>query len=258
MKEFNYLIMTRLTLLFLSAFICAANIIYSQTNFWEQTNGPEGGTVFCSAISNNGDIFVGVNKHGVYRSTDNSNSWMRASNGLPYGGTVTINDIAINSAGYIFVSTVEGIYRSIDNGKNWTVFGDGLDLDSYYIDPLTINNDGYIFVGTQADGVYRSTESTITSISSTENIPSEYNLFQNYPNPFNPTTKIEFGLPEDAQVQLIIYNILSEKVKTLIHKEMRAGYYSHEFNASFYASGIYIYRLIANDFVDVKKMLLVK
>jgi len=215
MKEFNYLIMTRLTLLFLSAFICAADIIYSQTNFWEQTNGPEGGTVFCSAISNNDDIFACITKGS-------------------------------------------GLYRSTDNGENWTVFGDGLDLDSYYIDPLTINNDGYIYVGTQADGVYRSTESTITSISSTENIPSEYNLFQNYPNPFNPTTKIEFGLPEDAQVQLIIYNILSEKVKTLIHKEMRAGYYSREFNASFYASGIYIYRLIANDFVDVKKMLLVK
>ncbi|MGV8017037.1 MAG: T9SS type A sorting domain-containing protein [Ignavibacteria bacterium] len=97
--------------------------------------------------------------------------------------------------------------------------------------------------------------------SNTQNnlIPTSFELHQNYPNPFNPTTKIAFDLPKDAKVKLVIYDILGREIKTLIHNEFRtAGKYITEFNGSNLASGVYFYRLQTNDYVSVKKMVLIK
>ena len=90
-------------------------------------------------------------------------------------------------------------------------------------------------------------------------IPDEYQLAQNYPNPFNPTTNIRFGLPEAANVSLRIYNILGEEVATLVNStELAAGFHTYNFDASRLSSGMYIYRIEAGNFVEVKKMLLLK
>jgi len=90
-------------------------------------------------------------------------------------------------------------------------------------------------------------------------IPTSFELHQNYPNPFNPSTKIAFDLPKDAKVKLVIYDILGREIKTLIHNEFRAaGKYITEFNGSNLASGVYFYRLQANDYVSVKKMVMIK
>ena len=89
--------------------------------------------------------------------------------------------------------------------------------------------------------------------------PKEFVLSQNYPNPFNPSTKINFALAEPGKVSLEVYNILGEKVTTLVNQEMTDGSHEVNFNASNFASGIYIYRLNVNDkFVDTKKMILMK
>jgi len=89
-------------------------------------------------------------------------------------------------------------------------------------------------------------------------IPYNYVLIQNYPNPFNPVTKIKFAIPNEAYVNLRIYNVLGELVSTLIDKNLNAGEYEFEFNARNLASGIYIYRIKAGTFVDTKKMILMK
>jgi hypothetical protein len=89
-------------------------------------------------------------------------------------------------------------------------------------------------------------------------IPTEYALFQNYPNPFNPTTNIKFDLPKESNVTLKVYNILGAEVATLVNNVMSAGHQEVKFDASKYASGMYIYRLEAGSFVQVKKMLLMK
>jgi hypothetical protein len=93
---------------------------------------------------------------------------------------------------------------------------------------------------------------------SASNIPEKYELFQNYPNPFNPTTKISFNLPEQTHVTLNIYNILGQKISTMINKEMQAGKYNEEFNASALSSGIYLYRITTDHFSSIKKMMLLK
>ena len=91
-----------------------------------------------------------------------------------------------------------------------------------------------------------------------ELVPREYILYQNYPNPFNPTTKIKFALPKATKVSLLIYNLLGEKVATLLNEDKEAGFYNVQFNASNFSTGVYIFRLTAGDFVQTKKMTLVK
>ena len=92
-----------------------------------------------------------------------------------------------------------------------------------------------------------------------EIIPTEYSLYNNYPNPFNPTTVIRFDIPERTQVELVVYDILGRKVKTLIGNEIKnPGRYDVSFNANSLASGVYIYKLTAKNYSQARKMLLVK
>ena len=92
-----------------------------------------------------------------------------------------------------------------------------------------------------------------------EMIPAQYSLEQNYPNPFNPSTVIEFSLPEDvSNVKLSIYNALGEKVAELVNTSLVAGKYQYQWNAKNIATGMYIYELRTDNFVSVKKMILIK
>jgi hypothetical protein len=86
----------------------------------------------------------------------------------------------------------------------------------------------------------------------------EFSLEQNYPNPFNPSTVISFSVPEDGFVTIKIYDVLGNEVKTLVNEQKSAGRYSTLFDASNLSSGIYLYQLMINDFVSLKKMLLLK
>ncbi len=87
---------------------------------------------------------------------------------------------------------------------------------------------------------------------------SVYKLYPNYPNPFNPTTQINYQIPKDGYVNLTIYNMLGQKVFTLVNEQQTVGIYSVEFNASNLPSGVYVYKLQAGEFNATKKMLLTK
>jgi len=89
-------------------------------------------------------------------------------------------------------------------------------------------------------------------------LPLNYILKQNYPNPFNPTTNIEFSIPKSELVTLKVYNILGEEVVTLISEKLNAGKYRYDWDASRQASGVYVYRIQAGDYVKTKKMILIK
>jgi Secretion system C-terminal sorting domain len=93
-------------------------------------------------------------------------------------------------------------------------------------------------------------------------IPGQFTLFQNYPNPFNPGTKIRYQLPQESKVIIKLYDILGAEVITLINEKKEAGVYEVDFNAQsttgVLPSGIYIYRIVADGFVDTKKMILMK
>jgi hypothetical protein len=94
-------------------------------------------------------------------------------------------------------------------------------------------------------------------------IPKQLDVLQNYPNPFNPTTEIRYGLPENSRVKLTVYNILGQKVKTLVDEYQSAGYKIIHWNGKNengedVSSGIYFYILQAGSYTKTKKMLLLR
>ncbi|MBD3256983.1 DUF4397 domain-containing protein [candidate division GN15 bacterium] len=99
---------------------------------------------------------------------------------------------------------------------------------------------------------------TQAAASLSNNLPNEFRLDQNYPNPFNPTTTITFALPAASQVTLSVYNVLGQEVSTLLNTSLPAGEHQVEFDASSVASGVYFYRISAENYSDTRKMMLVK
>jgi hypothetical protein len=89
-------------------------------------------------------------------------------------------------------------------------------------------------------------------------VPDKYELSQNYPNPFNPTTKINYALPKTGLITMKIYDVTGREIKVLVNEVKQAGYYTIDFNASNFASGVYFYRIIAGDFISTKRMVLIK
>jgi hypothetical protein len=91
-----------------------------------------------------------------------------------------------------------------------------------------------------------------------ETIPGTYSLGQNYPNPFNPVTHIEFQIPESEFVSIKIFNLIGKEVATLVSEEMNPGNYRYRFDGKALASGVYYYQLVAGEFREVKKMILLR
>ncbi|MBK8947035.1 MAG: Ig-like domain-containing protein [Ignavibacteriae bacterium] len=98
----------------------------------------------------------------------------------------------------------------------------------------------------------------LTDIESEKEIPIIYSLEQNYPNPFNPTTKIRFSLPQKSEVTLEVFNVIGEKVDELINTTLNSGLHEVEFKNENLSSGIYFYKLKSGNFVEIKKMVLLK
>lgn len=130
-----------------------------------------------------------------------------------------------------------------------------------------LQNDGtanvQIQIGTFRNPTVRTTldfvATTIpTSVEDENAAVDNYYLAQNYPNPFNPSTKINFGLKKAGNVEITVYNILGNKISTLVNGVKSAGNHSVAFNASNLSSGIYFYKIVTNEFVQTKKMILEK
>ncbi len=98
----------------------------------------------------------------------------------------------------------------------------------------------------------------ITSVARKENSPQRFTLSQNYPNPFNPSTKIEFQIPNVSQVSVKVFDLLGREVAVLVNEHLSAGSYETEWNATSFASDVYYYQMRAGDFVQTKKLLLLR
>jgi len=115
------------------------------------------------------------------------------------------------------------------------------------------NNDG-IYI----DDINIIVLETPVDVEPVASIINYYKLQQNYPNPFNPTTTIKYQIPELSFVILKVYDVLGNEIETLVNKEKAVGNYEVNFNAASLPSGVYFYRLQAGNFVDIKKMVLLK
>ncbi len=160
----------------------------------------------------------------------------------------------------------DGTIDSTFGSNGWAFAHIGSILDAGDMTGMAIDQDGNIVAaGSSADeNLYSSFAAArflsdgITAVSPVNQLPKSFFLSQNYPNPFNPTTIINYQIPKEGFVTLIVYDILGNVVKTLVDGHKTQGKYSVNFNAGNLASGVYFYQLHAGSFAATKKLLLLK
>ena len=155
------------------------------------------------------------------------------------------------------------ISRSFNSNSGWTQFW--IDLSPYINSAVRF---AFYFASNgsnQANGWYlddiriEGIVATTIDISEDEmSLPTMFALHQNYPNPFNPSTTIEFSIPYSSHVMLKIYDLLGKEVATLVNEELSMGQHKVNWNAHNLASGIYIYKIQVGEFVQTRKMILMR
>jgi photosystem II stability/assembly factor-like uncharacterized protein len=247
-----------------------------------------------------GHIFVATG-YGIYRSTDDGNSWHHYNSGLNHTPSFRL---AVDSLGYVYVGTglPQMLYGSIQSTipveltsfsakqvedkihLNWQTAtelnnhgfeierktensewrtkgfkeGNGTTTETQFYSFIDDNISGgkfqYRLKQIDYDGSFEFSDEIEIEVS----IPIEYSLSQNFPNPFNPSTVIKYSIPEERLMILKVFNAIGEEVVSLVNEVKQPGVYEIEFNASYLSSGIYFYKLRAGDFVETKKMILLK
>ena len=219
---------------------------------WDQlSTTPDGIEIF--GITQTDKMYATASDSGYYYSTDYGNTWLYLSkgNGEP------VRSFASNDIGYLFIlEHYHTILRSTDNGISWQEINSG--LDSVSLNCLIITDDDYLLVGASGKGVYRSINKTTSVENSFIQMPNVFYLEQNYPNPFNPYTKIRYQISNYTNVNLKVYDVLGNEVSTLVNQEKPAGIYEIEFQGIELSSGIYFYQLKAGNFIETRKMILLK
>ncbi len=260
--------------------------------------GSEAGWNNSLATFGTADIWFGTNSARVYRSTDGGATWSSSpvpfTNSLSvnfssalYGlagsdsggvartidGGVTWTPISLGGTGFVsgfsgtgadfFAAQGGSVYRSSDRGATWTTSFTGSIGSLTHLDFIASGSNLFGWT-VSSGGSIAGFSGTVSGVDAgTNSVPSEFVLWQNYPNPFNPQTKIEFEIPKVSHITLKIYNSLGEEVVTLVDNVVNAGTHAIEWNGrnrfnSTVASGVYFYRLVGDNFVETKKMLLIK
>jgi len=206
-------------------------------------------------------LFAGT-VFGVYRSSDDGSFWERETTGL---GTPPINSLIVASENVCGgVGSGLGVVRTTNNGAAWDTINAGLTA-SLSVFSLSLNAE-YLFAGGEVGSsisIWRRPIIQVPVIEQLGLIPLNLSLVQNYPNPFNPSTTILYEVPRRSRVELIIYNIIGQKVTTLFDEEKEAGRYSVVWSGrnetgSDVGSGVYFSCFRAEGYVAVRKLMLVR
>ena len=213
----------------------------------------------------NGEIYGST--YGMYKFVADT-GWASITSGFPSGIGVTAGTRSTVSVGnkiFTYYSDIifqaGKVFTSEDNGNNWSEVGNNFPpaLASSLNDFLAATPEYLYFYNSNSASVYRYPIQGTTSIENNNaTIPQEFSLSQNYPNPFNPSTKISFTLPSSSNVSLKVFNTLGQEVSELVNENLQPGKYSVDFNVSKLSNGIYFYKLASDNFVQVKKMILIK
>lgn len=177
-----------------------------------------------------------------------------------YGNIVLPTDTVLN---VLRIKTTEIIIDSIFMNGNFVSVEQTLDTSYYwyksdYKFPILVISFSYTSNGFIRYAGFVENPNTVGIQLTNSEIPRDFTLYQNFPNPFNPSTNIKFDLPKSEFVKIVIYNIIGQQVKILVNEYLQAGSYKISFDGSDIPSGVYFYRLIAGEFTETKKMLLIK
>ena len=174
-------------------------------------------------------------------------------------------DVAPDASGWTWVEADFNSGHTGTGHEYMAEIGSGLTAGTYfYVSRFQLKAQDYVYGG--FDGGFWDGEANVSGVlvvslptdAAVADIPKEFGLQQNYPNPFNPVTSIQYQVPESAHVSIRVYNVLGQRVATLVNEVRDAGYHSVQFDGSRLASGIYIYRMDAGEFVQTYKLILAK
>ncbi|NNJ53171.1 MAG: T9SS type A sorting domain-containing protein [Ignavibacteriaceae bacterium] len=203
--------------------------------------------------------FYGFGSGHVFKSTNSGDNWTDVSDNLP---DVPVPAVIVdpNNTDHVYIGTDIGVFVSTDGGGNWQDFNNALPDGVQGMDLNICRVNNVLRVMTHGNGAYeRKLLSTIVSNSgSGPSVVINYQLGQNYPNPFNPSTTIEFKVQRAGLTTLKVYDVIGNQVATLVERDLPAGDFSIDFDASNLTSGTYLYRLESGNFVETKKMILLK
>jgi photosystem II stability/assembly factor-like uncharacterized protein len=206
------------------------------------------------AISGDTAWFTYYNK--VLRTIDAGKTWESFK-------VFDYNNVIFSGCDIDFVNSIVGyvsaydsrIFKSTDGGISWNKEDIPNGLNNFAIDFID-ENIGWAF---GYPGTILKRDPNYTSVNNhKEFLPSDFYLNQNYPNPFNPTTIINYSIPKASFVTIKVYDILGREITTLVNEQKSPGNYNVQFNASRFSSGVYFYRMQAGDFVQTKKLVLLK
>ena len=194
----------------------------------------------------------------IYKTSNYGTNWASIGGNLP---DAPINDVLIdpNDTKTLFIATDVSVMYTNNTGTNWYVLGTGIPSNVPCHDLTLHNPSRKLIVWTHGRSALKITLPPIVNIKNEYNeTPETFSLSQNYPNPFNPFTHIEYQLGKNTSVTLKIYDITGREVVVLISKYQQKGNYKIEFDGRNYSSGIYIYVLRTKEYLNSKRMMLIK
>ena len=212
-----------------------------------------------------------MNEYGFFQESDSSYKYeigfISRSDTLPFSisGVLSFEAYNIRNSNEVslFINGIFHSYLEMTDANNWGAT-ELLTIPKYLVDSLNVirfeNTDALLDSDLSEWGVrnLRFSPQRIGNAPETSEFIGSYVLKHNFPNPFNPITTIEYSLPSRSDVSLIIFNIRGQEIARLVGEEKPAGTHTAKWNASNVASGIYFYRLNAGEFVQTKKMVLLK
>ncbi len=195
----------------------------------------------------------------ISRTTDGGNTWNNVDIGSGVTGTCYFVWVPATPVVYILGSN-GGIKRSTNNGITWVTTPTPGVTNLIHFDFFHWANTVYGYAVSSNGNVIKlaDTLGVLTGVNGNNNIPSAFSLSQNYPNPFNPVTSISYSIPVNTFVKITVFDVLGRTVALLVNEFKQAGSYEADFNAGKLSSGIFYYRIDADNFSDVKKMILIK
>lgn len=209
---------------------------------------------------------------GAYRfdkTTNGGLTWNNVTSSFSQGFEIYRMHFLNETTGFVIGSALPHyislimVCKTTDGGVTWTNEFPGTISTPYSI--FAINQD-VCYIGGSNGTILKRTQSNLTPnltsiITNGTGIPYKFNLYQNYPNPFNPLTKIKFDIPANVgiiPVKLVIFDILGNELSQLYNGSLKPGTYEVDFGGSSLSSGTYFYRLTAGDYIETKKMILLK
>jgi photosystem II stability/assembly factor-like uncharacterized protein len=236
---------------------------------FETTNGGEDWNTIISNEYRYTDVFFVDNMNGwivgykgynvgdetvVYKTTNSGQDWLQyIFDEILYFDNIFFidenNGWALEKEHFLTAGT---IYRTTNGGEDW-IRGTEIGSSLYFVN----ENIGWLVRG---NGILKTTNGGVSYIeeSKIDEIPTNFYLSYNYPNPFNPNTKIRYSIPQTSNVVIKVFDILGNEIETLVNEEKQTGTYEITWLAEGLPSGVYFYRLQAGDFVETKKMILLK